>query len=415
LPVGLDSTKPPATGDSTSFSTKPSLAVLPFENLSNAPEQEYYTDGVTDDIITRLAENSELMVITRDSSFFYKDARLDIEAITEKLNVDYILRGSIRRTGEQQVLNVQLINTVNGAHTWAQQYSYTADDLFRVENEIAQGVVTALLNKQPNNLALKPLTMPTTHTHAHEYLLLGRYHFYKFASKEENIKARNLFREAIELDPNYALAYALLGWTHIFAAMNGWTDDRVTTLKQAEQLASKAIDLRPELPLSYYVRGLTYREQGDKFIEALGEVETALKFDPNNANANVLLATLLYYAGRPQVGLERIKEAMKINPHHPYNYHFHLGQAYFVLRQYEEATDAFQQGLASNPAAERLRVWLAATYAQSGDIDNANWEAEQVLSSNPDFSVTRMEKSFHFKDPAELKHFTDGLRLAGFE
>jgi len=105
---------------------------------------------------------------------------------------------------------------------------------------------------------------------------------------------------------------------------------------------------------------------------------------------------------------------MRINPHHPYNYHFHLGQAYFVLRQYEKAKDAFQKGLATNPAAERLRVWLAATYAQSGDIGNASWEAEQVLASNPNFSITRMEESFHFKDPAELKHFTDGLRLAGF-
>ncbi len=414
-PLDLDGPKLPVPDTSVPLLTKPSLAVLPFDNLSQDPAQEYYTDGVTDDIITRLAINSELVVITRDSSFFYKDARLDIKAISEKLNVDYILSGSIRRSGEQLVLNVQLINTANGAHTWAQQFSYTADDLFRVENEITQSVITALLNKPPNDFSLKPLTMPTTHTHAHEYLLLGRHHFYKFASKEENIKARNLFREAIELDPNYALAYALLGWTHIFAAMNGWTDDRAITLKRAEQLASKAIDLQPELPLSYYVRGLTYREQGDKFIEALGEVETALKFDPNNANANVLLATLLYYAGRPQVGLERIKDAMKINPHHPYNYHFHLGQAYFVLRQYDEAMDAFQQGLASNPAAERLRVWLAATYAQSGDIDNANWEAEQVLSSNPDFSVARMEKSFHFKDPSELKHFTDGLRLAGFK
>ena len=415
LPFNLDGTKSPDPGNQVLLLTKPSIAVMAFDNLSHDPEQEYYTDGITDDIITLLATNSELMVIARDSSFFYKDERLDIKAVTKKLNVDYILLGSIRRNGEQQVLNVQLINTDNSAHTWAQQYSYTANELFRVENEIAQGVMLALLNKRVNNSSLKPLTIPTTHTHAHEYLLLGRHHFYKFASKEENLKARNLFREAIELDPNYALAYALLGWTHIFAAMNGWTDDRASTLKQAEELASKAIDLQAELPLSYYVRGLTYREQGDKFIEALGEVETALKFDPNNANANVLLATLLYYAGRPQVGLERIKEAMKINPHHPYNYHFHLGQAYFVLRQYEEATDAFQQGLASNPAAERLRVWLAATYAQSGDIDNANWEAEQVLSSNPDFSVARMEESFHFKDPSELKHFTDGLRLAGFK
>ena len=414
-PFSRDVTRSSLPDNQVAFSTKPSIAVLPFDNLSQNPELEYFSDGVTDDIITHLAKNPELMVITRDSSFFYKDGNLELKTIAKKLNVGHILRGSIRRTGERQVINVQLINVINGAHIWAEQYSYTATDLFRVENEIAKSVMTALLNKQQHNSALKPLTMPTTHAQAHDYLLLGRYHFYKFASKKENIKARNLFREAIELDPDYALAYALSGWTHIFEAMNGWSDDRPATLKQAEQLASRAIDMQPELPLSYYVRGLSYREQGDKYIEALGEVETALKYDPNNANANVLLASLLYYAGRPVVGLERIKEAMKINPHHPYNYHFHLGQAYFVLRQYEDAMEAFQQGLSSNPAAERLRVWLAATYAQSGDIDSASWEAEQVLSSNPDFSVARMEESFHFKDPAELKHFTDGLRLAGFE
>ncbi len=415
MPFSQDVTSLALPDNQVVFSTKPSIAVLPFENLSQNPEQEYFSDGVTDDIITHLAKNSELRVITRDSSFFYKAESPDLKTIAKKLNVSHILHGSIRRTGEQQVINAQLVNVTNGAHIWAEQYSYKATDLFRVENEIAKSVMTALLNKQQNNSALKPLTMPTRHAQAHDYLLLGRYHFYKFASKKENIKARKLFREAIELDPDYALAYALSGWTYIFEAMNGWSDDRPATLKQAVQLASKAIDMQPELPLSYYVRGLSYREQGDKYVEALGEVETALKFDPNNANANVLLASLLYYAGRPVVGLERIKEAMKINPHHPYNYHFHLGQAYFVLRQYEEAMDAFQQGLASNPAAERLRVWLAATYAQSGDIDSANWEAEQVLSSNPDFSVARMEKSFHFKDPAELKHFTDGLRLAGFK
>jgi len=405
----------PQTSNQSAFSAKPSIAVLPFDNLSQDPGLEYFADGVTDDIITHLAKNPELMVITRDSSFFYKDKHPDLELIAEKLNVGNILRGSIRRTGEQQILNVQLINVSVGDHIWAEQYSYTATNLFRIENEIARNIIAVLLNKQQNNPELKPLSIPTTHAQAHDYLLLGRYHFYKFANKQENTKARNLFQEAIELDPDYALAYAFLGWTYIFEAMNGWTDDRQSTLKQAEQLANKAISKQPELPLSYYIRGLCYREQGGKYVEALGEVETALKYDPNNANAKVLLASLLYYAGRPEVGLESIKEAMKINPLHPYNYHFHLGQAYFVLRRYEEAIKTFQQGLNSNPSAERLHVWLAAAYAQSGDIDNASWEAEQVISSNPDFSVARMEESFHFKDPAELKHFTDGLRLAGFE
>jgi TolB-like protein/DNA-binding winged helix-turn-helix (wHTH) protein/Tfp pilus assembly protein PilF len=392
---------------------KPAIAVLPFDNPGKDPEQEYFTDGVTDDIITHLAKNPNLIVVARDSSFFYKNKSLDLSSIAERLKVGYVLRGSIRRSGDHFVINAQLVNTGNGTHTWAEQFSSAIDGLFKVESEIARGVTAALLHKQ-NNVDLRPAVMPTNQTQSHDYLMLGRYHFYKFTSKAENTKAQNLFREAIELDPQYALAYAMLGWTYIFEAMNGWADDRQAVLKRAEELATKAIEIQPELPLPYYIRGLTYREQGD-YVKALVEAETALKYDPNNANNRVLLATLLYYAGRPEVGLERIKEAMQINPHHPYNYHFHLGQAYFVLRQYDEALAAFQQGIASNPASERLHVWLAASYAQSGDLERAAWEADQILASNPDFSVARMEQAFPFKDPADIRHFVDGLRLAGLK
>jgi TolB-like protein/DNA-binding winged helix-turn-helix (wHTH) protein/Tfp pilus assembly protein PilF len=393
---------------------KPAIAVLPFDNLGKDPEQEYFTDGVTDDIITLLAKTPDLVVVARDSSFFYKNKSLDLNTIAKKLKVGHILRGSIRRSGEQFVINAQLVNTKDGTHTWAEQFSQSTDDLLQVENQIARSVVAALRLRQDDNADLRPVVMPTNHAQAHDYLMLGRYHFYKFASKAENTKAQNLFKEAINLDPDYALAYAMLGWTYTFEAMNGWADDRPAVLKRAEDLASKAIEIQPELPLPYFVRGLSYREQGD-YVKALVEAETALKYDPNNAGNRVLLATLLYYAGRPRVGLERIKEAMQINPHHPYNYHFHLGQAYFVLRQYDEAIDAFQQGIASNPASERLHVWLAASYAQSGDLDSAAWEADTILTLNPDFSVARMEQAFPFKDPAEIRHFVDGLRLAGLK
>ena len=399
----------------TSLLDKPSIAVLPFSNHGQQPEQEYLADGITDDIITRLAKSRDLMVIARDSSFFYKHADLHVKIIAEKLNVRYILQGSVRATAEQNILNVQLIDAATGVHSWAEYYTYTDDDLFETEDAIARNVMAVLLNKHKLDAAIRPGNMTTEQSQAHNYLLLGRYHFYKFASKEENLKARKLFREAVELDPEYALAYAFLGWTYVFAAMNGWAENRPAALEQAAKLATRAVELEPELPLSYYVRGLSYREQGGKYIDALGEAEIALQYDPNNANARVLLATLLYYAGRPEIGVERIRDAMSINPHHPYNYHFHLGQAYFVLRKYREAEEAFLKGLASNPSSERLRVWLAATYAQSGEIENARWEAEQVLLSNPGFSVTRMEEAFPFKDPAELKHFTDGLRMAGFE
>ena len=397
--------------DQQALSAKPSIAVLPFDNLSQDPDQEYFTDGVTDDIITHLAKNPALMVIARDSSFFYKGKNVDIGTIAERLNVGHILRGSVRRSGEQLVINAQLVDIASGSHTWAEQYTQTTDDLFKIENEISSQVIAALLNKQVNGTEQAAST-PTQYSQAHDYMMLGRYNFFKFTTRDDNRHAQNMFREAIALDPDYALAYALLGWTYNFEAMNGWADDRFATLKQAEQLADKAIELQPELSLSYFVRGLSFREQNLP-IKSLADIETALKYDPNNANAHVLMATLLYFAGRPEAGLERIQEAIAINPHRPFNYDFHLGQAYFILHQYEQAIEAFKHGIDSNPAEERLHVWLAAAYAQSGDIENAQWEAEQVMTLNPEFSAVRMAQSFPFHYSADLKHFTEGLRLAG--
>jgi tetratricopeptide (TPR) repeat protein len=177
-------------------------------------------------------------------------------------------------------------------------------------------------------------------------------------------------------------------------------------------LATRAVEIDKDLPVAYFVTGLVYREKGE-YVKALVEAEKAIAIDPNYANAHVLLATLLYYAGRPEEGLERIKKAMRLNPHHPYNYPFHLGQAYFILGRYQEAIMALEQGLETNPSSERMRVWLAAAYARSGREEDAKWEAEQVLAQNPDFSLQRIRKAFPFKDPADMERFLDGLRRAG--
>ena len=168
------------------------------------------------------------------------------------------------------------------------------------------------------------------------------------------------------------------------------------------------------MPVAYFVSGLVYREKG-QYQKARAEAEKALHLDSNYANAYVLLATLLYYTGEPQQGLEQILKAMRLNPHHPYNYPFHLGQAYFILGRYDDAIEAFSSGLDSNPSSERLRVWLAAAYAKAGRLDDAGWEVEQVLMQNPDFSVDRIARAFPFSEPGDRENFLSGLRLAGFK
>jgi adenylate cyclase len=402
----------PARQATGAGSPRPALAVLPFDNLSADPDEEYYADGVTDDLITRLAKNPGLMIIARDSTFFYKGKSLDPRVIAQKLHVGYVLGGSIRRDGDVLKLNAWLVNAQTGAHVWTEHYERKVGQIFEIQNEISTGVIRALAvagTGHPDATGTE-----SDNTQAYNDLLLGRHHFYRFESRAENLKARAYFEEAVRLDSGFATAYAMLAWTYVFEAMNGWSDDRPAALLQAQRMATRAIGIQPVLPLAYFVRGLSYREQHE-YVKALVDAQKAIEYDPSYANAHVLLATLLYYAGRPEEGLARIQEAMQINPHHPYNYHFHLGQAYFVLHRYREAIDALNRGLSSYPASERMRVWLAAALAQSGDIEEAKWEGEQIMAADPDFSIQRMTQAFPFNNPADMEPFIAGLRLAGLK
>ena len=403
--------EPVRQGVSGPVKTRPAVAVLPFDNLGAEPAQEYFADGITDDVITRLAKNPGLMVIARDSTFFYKGKTLEPRVIAEKLGVNYVLRGSVRREGDVLKVNAWLVDVKTGDHAWAEHYERKVGQVFDIQNEISSGVIRALAGA---GTAHFDTGTETVNPRAYDNLLLGRYFFYKFQNRAENLKARAYFEEAVRLDPGFATAHAMLAWTYAFAAMNGWTDDRLAALQQAGRIATRAIEIQPVLPLAYYVRGLSYREQHE-YVKALVEAQKAIEYDPNYANGYVLLATLLYYAGRPEEGLARIREAMQINPHHPYNYHFHLGQAYFVLHRYTEAIDALNLGLASNPASERMRIWLAAALAQSGDIEAAKWEGEQIMMADADFSLERVSQAFPFKNPADTEHFLAGLRLAGLQ
>ena len=387
------------------------IVVLPFDNLSGSPEQEYFSDGMTDDLITGLAKHPELLVIARDSAFMYKDKAMDMREIAAQLNVQYILHGSVRRENEQVRINAQLVDAKSNSLLWAESYDGNMTRIFELQDRITGKIVLALTEKIGSSVN-KGEYRETSNAQAYDSFLVGKKHFYLYHNKEENQKARELFKTSIKYDPSFAMAYAMLAWTHVFDAMNDWSDNHDQSLLRARELATKAISLEKKLPVAYWVKGLSYREDGEP-VKALVEAELAIKYDPNYANAHVLLATLLYYAGRPEEGLERIKKAMLINPHHPFNYTFHLGQAYFILERYAEAIAAFVKSIDSNPASERIHVWLAAAYAQAGAIDEAEWEADQVLTLNPDFSLQRMEKSLPFKDAKDLRHFTDGLRMAG--
>ena len=401
----------PADISTKEATSRLSIAVLPLTNLSEDPNQEYFADGLTNDLITDLTRLSSLIVISRDSTFDYKHGQKDIRKIAKELNARYILYGSVRRDQELIRINVILVDSESGNNVWAERYDGGTHNIFELQDKITQKIVSTLA------LKLTPaeqqyLTQPvTSNLDAYEYFLRGTERFFHYA-RSSNVEARNFFSKATELDPNFAQAYAMLAWTHAFDFMNGWTDTPEKSLEIGEQLSTKALALEKNIPVAYFVRGLIHREKGE-YTKALADAEKAVHLDPSYANGHVLQATLLYYAGRPQEGLEKIKFAIRLNPHHPFNYPFHLGQAYFVLGRYAEAITAFQDGLKSNPSSERLQIWLAATYAPTGQLEDAKWQIEQVKLVNPDLSLERQKQAFPFTDPADLDRFLNGLRAAG--
>ena len=389
------------------------IAVLPFDNLGDDPTQQYFADGMTDDLITDLTQLSGLHVIARDSVFLYRNEPVSIAQAVEKLNVRYVLHGSVRRANDRIRINVQLVDTESDTQLWAERYDSDVQDIFTVQDQFAEKIVSALSLKLTQAEKQTLARQDTDNLDAYEKFLRGEEHFFQH-SRDGNLQARKLFEDAIELDDQFARAYAMLAWTHANDFQNGWSDAPEQSLQLGEQIANQALKLNNGLPIAYFVRGLMYRERGE-YVKALVDAEKAIELDPSYANGRVLLATLLYYAGRPEEGLARIKQAIALNPHHPYNYPFHLGQAYYVLGRYGEAIAALQQGLASNPASERLHIWLAAAYAQSGNIEDAKWEMDEVLLANPDFNMDRLKRAFPFSDPADLEHFMQGLRKVGLE
>jgi len=400
------------TGNARDGTTTNSIAVLPFDNLSGDPAQEYFADGITDDLTTGLAKHPDLLVIARESAFVYKVPSLSLDEIGNKLQVRHILHGSVRRAGEQVWINTQLIDTENGSVLWAESFESHLDGIFELQDRIARDIASKLALTGDGAEERSGTYQQTRNSDAYDTFSRGRHWFYLYASKDDNLRARDFFEAAIQYDPEYALAHAMLAWTYAYDAMNGWSADREASLRHAIELASRSISLNEDSPVAYFVNGLAYRELGE-YVMALVEAEKAIEKDPNYANGHLLLATLLVFAGRPEEGLERIRKAMLLNPHHPYNYTLHLGQALYILGRYDEAVAAFENGIASNPASQRLHVWLAAAYAQAGDTESADWEVDQILTLNPQFSLKRIEGTFPFKDPADRERILEGLRKAG--
>lgn len=392
---------------------KPSIIVLPFVNMSGDPTQEYFSDGLTEDLTSDLSKISSLFVISRNSAFTYKGKAVKVRDISREMGVRYVVEGSVRWAPERIRVTVQLIDATTDYHLWAERYDRPLTDIFALQDEIVQKIVTTL--KLQLTLWEQGILVHkgTNHTEAYDCYLRGielSYHY----GKEAHVQARQILQRAVELDPQYATAYAWLGWTYWIEWVVQWSQDP-GTLEQAFALAQTAIDLDESLSMAHQLLGRVYQWKDRKHEQAIAELERAIALHPNNADAYVTLADILSFAGKPKDALALIKTAMRLNPRYPSWYLFELGFAYRLIGRYEEAIEVFKQVLLRTPGLLFAHTGLAATYSQLGRHEEARAAVAEILRLSPNFSLEIWKQRAPYKDPAALERYLAALRQAGLK
>ena len=402
---------------STDLPDRPSVAVLPFLNMSEDAEQEYFSDGITEDLITDLSKISALFVIARNSTFVYKGQPVKIQEVGEELGVAYILEGSVRKSGDRVRITAQLIDATTGGHLWAERYDRDLEDVFAVQDEVVEKIVAALALTLTEDEQEHLAQAATDNLEAYEFAKRGWYYYHQL-TRENNDQARQLFQMAIDRDPGYADAIAGLGFTYYEEWAQQWSQDP-QTLDRAYDLSTEAINLNESRAAAHTLLSHVYLRTGE-FEQAMAEQERALALDPNDADNYRDLAEALIFAGRPEEAIEHIEKAMRLNPHYPATYPFTLGFAYTGIgfkdessEQYEKAIAAVKEAISLNPNFTGSYLVLAYIYNETGREQEARNQVTQALSINPQLSLAAISESVPIKDPAALEAFLDALRDAG--
>jgi adenylate cyclase len=395
---------------------RPSIAVLPFANLGGDPRQEYFSDGISGDIITELSRFSELIVIARNSTFQYKGKAVDVREVGRELGVRYVLEGSIQRNGDRIRINAQLIDATTGANRWADRYDRDLRDVFAVQDEVTRTIVALLVAHVNNAEAERTLLKPPAAWEAYDYYMRAADAFgldgrrYLPASLHE---ARRLLEQSLSIDPGYARAYALLSWTYVHTYVEPLDGDYLNPrgLDHAYELAKKAVQLDANLPQAHSHLGwalLFKRRHG----AAIAEWERARALNPNFIDHYYGLG--LVYAGEPAKAIEILEANSRLDPfqHHVSHYPI-IGHAYYMCRRYAEAVPPLREGASRSPNIRIIPLWLAASYAQLGQLAEARVEAAEVLRIEPGFTIEKWKCTTVYKNPEDAEHLFDGLRKAG--
>jgi adenylate cyclase len=387
---------------------KPAIAVLPFANMSGDPEQEFFADGLTEDIITALSRFRELFVISRNSAFVYKNKAVRIQDVAAELGVQYVVEGSVRKAGRRVRVTVQLIDAESDCHVWAERYDRELEDIFAIQDEVTAAIVATLPGRVEAASHERAKRKPTESMAAYECVLAGKVLHHR-STRQDNAEAQRLLERAIALDPKYAHAHAwkacVLGqaWTY------GWCEDRDALFRRGLEETQIALaldendsDVHRILAAINLIR--------DNHERAIYHQERALALNPNNDLIVVQQGELLTWLGRPDEGIEWIRNAMRLNPYHPERYWSHLGRAYFVARRYAEALEAF--GRISRPDHGH-HAFMAAANAYMGEVERARAHAREVVRGQPEFTIDAYLATLHYKHEGDRAHHREGLLKAG--
>jgi adenylate cyclase len=390
-----------------------SIAVLPFNNMSGDPEQEYFSDGITEDIITDLSKVRGLTVIARNSTFAYKGKNVDVRTVGRELGVRSVLEGSIRRAANRVRINAQLINCTHGGHLWAERYDRDLTDIFAVQDEVTRHIVDALRVKLSPAEKARLADAGTTNVEAHDCFMRGREFLLGVTKDRQGFQqARQSFERAIELDPHYAQAYAGLGWLYGLDYLNRWSDGAENSLREALRLGERAVAEDPNEPWGHIITGIMALHSGD-FETAAKATATSLALNPNFAIAYNNLGAIQLYSGRPLAAIPEIERAMRLDPGATQMYLQFLGVAYLTAGKYETAAAIFKQRIVLAPQTDIARSFLASALGHMGEAEEARRVWSELFEINPRYSFDDHVGRLPFQNKADVEGIRAGLLKAG--
>jgi TolB-like protein/cytochrome c-type biogenesis protein CcmH/NrfG len=392
---------------------RPAIAVLPFDNMCGDPAQEYFSDGISEDIITALSKLRWFFVIARNSSFTYKGKAVHIKQVAEELGVSYVLEGSVRKLGERVRITAQLNDVTTGGHIWAERYDRDLADVFAVQDEITEAIVAAI---EPQIYAaenFRARRKPPERLDAWDLVMRALSHYWR-VTRQDNVAAQELLERAIAIDPNYGQALGLLATSHIFGVHMGWSDKTVAPL--AERAALAAIRADSEDPWAHHALGCTYLF-GRRFDDALAEFESALRLNPNFSLAQCYYCVTLAYSGRWQEAEQAVHRALRLSPRDPLSalYYGAASYAQFVGRNYDKAMELARTSIRLRGGFTGAHRVLVAAAGMAGQAEVAAAALQELRRAQPDISLAWITERMPIRLDADREHYLEGFRRAGLD